>query len=1564
MSGGAVFGVTVDRLCRIRSGTIGDELPFPLDSEGFLDSTAVQDGLVEALAPGALVAIPVAASVGAMVLLGEPGVGKTTAFQQLIAGVDTGSSNSAEAQVIEVDAADLTDVTFDELLGRHLRTLPAKQKKLHTGGGGTGGEFATRTDVGGSLLIIDQIDESPLVRHLAGRIRNALNGRDTSHLRLLLGCRTADYPSELSDVLRSHFGNCVLADLAPLTREEAVRLAASAEHTDGERLVATAVNVGAGVLANVPLTLGLLVRTYRQTGSLNARPTTLFSQGVTQLLAEHDETRRIVDDESTVEQKTAIAGRIAARLLLSGRRTIWLGSVLASGEQDLNAESLVGGEESCVSGSFTATKKMVSATLATGLFTGRGANRLGFRHGSFTAYLTARYLIDRDVPKAQLERLFLVAGADDSRSVPTQLREAAAWLVTLDPGRAQWLAQADPESLVAHSPIVDSYEVRALIVDALLQRAGEVELGDAPWTRGRRDLSHPGLAAQLLAALGDTKGSEPEDWPSLARVRLAVRLAREAGTLDLGKPLLDLAANDAWTPHLRQLAALTAFETNPDQAIPQLAELLDHLADVDYAARLDPDDELRGALLDMLWPSHISTERILPHLRRRRNRNLFGSYRRFEQTFPYNLSEDDLPVVLNWATGQLGDGQRASDSRSSTDDMQQLDDDISFERPVGGMDPELIEGIAERALTGEGAPDRVRDVAKLIRPRLERFDQVPLPAPVDVEDEHGQEPPAALNLRRGLARSFVELFLTDGTFDRADVWRIIDGWERGSIRWHAPEATISNGLRHANRGRLLTAADFVWAFGVAAKASSAGDDALADALAQLAAYLFDVSDATFVDLVYANQDHPIWPHVKWWFEPVALDSDQARLMRDAAGRRRATHEETPWAERDLFVATLNQWLADAAKGDIDAFWRLAWDLQAELTTGRLLPRLDDNILDFPGSAALGSNHVEMLVKAASRFLSSAHDHADEWLGTDVYDRRAWAGYLALALLERQGRLSEMPTTAWPSWLGALVWFHSVPFNAGDREVKGKLLSQAAKHAAPQLADVAATYVRGELTQGHLASEVELVEPSWHIDLADTWVMLLTELSDAITRRMEAQPAGGVVDRAIQPAERDDTPLRRGGGSDTVVLSSDESRGHALRLWEIMLGALFTAKDGRGVEIALSVLNMGATEERYRSLAVRAARSLLSANAPDHLHEVLTIVSVDHALSRAVAEGCATDFREGDFVVNLDEEQLAQLYRWLSGLFPPETDLPHEGMHIVSPEEQTRDWRDRILQQISERGSEQAIYTLAKLRDEYPNRLLITSNLLRARMNRAASAWYPPSPNELTALFEDARRRLVRSESELANLLIDVLNAIGEDLPTHGELLWDRLPQRVLPADTRLKDAWLPKMEPALSAYIAHELVNRLERRGLAVNREVLVRPTDASGAGDRTDIQVEATMRHDAASGPTPHRIAVVIEVKGPWNRELMTAQRDQLARRYLPETKSNTGIYLIGWFPLDQWTYRNDYRRKHVKTFQRNQLAIDLRDQARRISADLAICTIPFLIDIPRPHRILTEDSHDINGE
>jgi hypothetical protein len=73
----SLFKATVPRLCRVRTGTDSDDTPFPLDSDGFLDPTVAISSTADTVTAGTLVTPAVAATAGALVLLGEPGVGKT-----------------------------------------------------------------------------------------------------------------------------------------------------------------------------------------------------------------------------------------------------------------------------------------------------------------------------------------------------------------------------------------------------------------------------------------------------------------------------------------------------------------------------------------------------------------------------------------------------------------------------------------------------------------------------------------------------------------------------------------------------------------------------------------------------------------------------------------------------------------------------------------------------------------------------------------------------------------------------------------------------------------------------------------------------------------------------------------------------------------------------------------------------------------------------------------------------------------------------------------------------------------------------------------------------------------------------------------------------------------------------------------------------------------------------------------------------------------------------------------------------------------------------------------------
>ena len=88
--------------------------------------------------------------------------------------------------------------------------------------------------------------------------------------------------------------------------------------------------------------------------------------------------------------------------------------------------------------------------------------------------------------------------------------------------------------------------------------------------------------------------------------------------------------------------------------------------------------------------------------------------------------------------------------------------------------------------------------------------------------------------------------------------------------------------------------------------------------------------------------------------------------------------------------------------------------------------------------------------------------------------------------------------------------------------------------------------------------------------------------------------------------------------------------------------------------------------------------------------------------------------------------------------------------------------------------------------------------------------------------------------------------------------------------------------------------------------------------------------------------------MKCPWNKDLLTAQRDQLVNRYLPEAQTGVGIFVVGWYPPELWA-QGDYRRSRLKAPTAVHLMEVLSEQAIELSAaGLSIKTV--VMTVPRP--------------
>ena len=207
----------------------------------------------------------------------------------------------------------------------------------------------------------------------------------------------------------------------------------------------------------------------------------------------------------------------------------------------------------------------------------------------------------------------------------------------------------------------------------------------------------------------------------------------------------------------------------------------------------------------------------------------------------------------------------------------------------------------------------------------------------------------------------------------------------------------------------------------------------------------------------------------------------------------------------------------------------------------------------------------------------------------------------------------------------------------------------------------------------------------------------------------------------------------------------------------------------------------------------------------------------------------------------------------------------------------------------------------------------------------ANTWIPLKPAEFLELTKDRQNRTVASGRELLDVIAESLARFESTL--HGELtpvrnLWNIAAGK-----------WSPKDEEHLSDNIAWHLDRDLRQRGIIVNREVQIRRSRGKDVpGQSTDIHVDTIVSVGAAG--TADHISVIIEVKGNWNRDLAAAMENQLRDRYLKDSQSRYGLYVIGWFTCAQWDVR-DYRVRDCPPFTLDEAKNRFAKQASELSVE-----------------------------
>ena len=498
----------------------------------------------------------------AWVLLGDPGAGKTTAFET--------EESAAPKRALCVSARDF--LTFDP--------------EGHP-------EWRERT------LFLDGLDEVRAGKSDArtpfDRIRHHLDRLGKPKFRL--SCREADWLGK-NDRQRlksvSPDGEVVVLRLNSLTRAEVRAVVSDLLGESALSPFFTAVSErGLDSLLGNPQNLELLARVFRVSGQLPSSRWETFERASALLARETNEEHRIGGKRAPIESLLDAAGRLSAVELLSD----------AAGFCDSEDEATDG--YFAISAYGETRRKEILAALRTRLFTAEKECRFRPAHAHLAAFLAAR-LLARLIEKGFPARRILALPAGSDGAPPTWLRGLAGWLAVASPGLRRPIIERDPVAVLFYGDIRRfSAADKALLLDCLGRDALRFyePYGTLPAVAG---LASTDMEPVILEHLRNSDRSRATQ----SRVEvIAQAICTEQRETKYAAALLAVVEDSTYWPRVRR-AALNAWVRGLADAPDRASRLRVVLAAIHAGRISDPDRQLLGLLLEELHPADIGPSEV------------------------------------------------------------------------------------------------------------------------------------------------------------------------------------------------------------------------------------------------------------------------------------------------------------------------------------------------------------------------------------------------------------------------------------------------------------------------------------------------------------------------------------------------------------------------------------------------------------------------------------------------------------------------------------------------------------------------------------------------------------------------------------------------------------------------------------------------------------------------------------------------------------------------------------------------------------------------------------------
>jgi predicted NACHT family NTPase len=922
------------------------------------------------------------AGLSCLILLGEPGIGKTHALKEAQKVIDSKANTGDQTLWLDLGRSQSEDRLIKYIFENEtILSWRKGENKLHL--------FLDNLDMG--ILRVDTI--TSLLIDGFKKFKNY----HIQRLGLYIACRTGMWPISFEKELEQLWDKKVIGiyELAPLRKKDVIE-AAKANGLDAWRFLGEIDRRNVVPLAIKPITLSLLINVYRSTQSLTQNQVELYLKGCNLLCEEHDRKRREagLTGSFTAAQRMAAAARIAAVTVFTRRNAIWTdvdqGNV---SDECATIPQLCGGSEIVNGDILQINENVIKETIfATGLFSSRGPDLMGWDHQTYAEFLAARYLIQNSMTTGQIMSL-LVHPFDPRGRLMPQLHGVAAWVANYMPEVFNKIIELDPEILLRSDLSIMKETDRSALVDSLIRKYDDETLLDIDWDIRRMygKLYHSSLEEQLKPYICDTTKGE------IVR-RVAIYIAEACGLKSLQDELANIALDPTQSMHIRVIAAHALCNVGENTTKAKLRPL------ATGDAREDTNDDLKGYGLRGLWPDNMKAEELFTLLTPPKKPSWFGAYWYFiKYELAQNLKPSDISTALVWVKNQKGRSRLESP-------ISDLIDNIMLKAWENLNDFFLINNFSEilvSRLKDEGGFFLNYEKDSEFRNALTEDDQkrrllleTMIPSISDIDslgDLAVSSPPMILD------KDFNWLIEHIKSFECHEMKR----------RW----------------ARLIR-----YIFGIT-------DVNQIESVLSVCKYS--------PELLYEFKEF------MGSIELKSAEADRLRERYQRTQQYLSKKEEKhllldpPPCER---IAKL---LDDFESGNYNAWWYLNRELSLEPDSVNYGSHHEPDLTVLPGWKSAEATTKVRIINAAKKYVLEHNAETSKWLGQGVYYHPALAGYRALQLLlqELPHEISTLPHYIWKNWAPIIIAFPSpigIIGNEKNENIQRNLAKIAYQYASNEI----------------------------------------------------------------------------------------------------------------------------------------------------------------------------------------------------------------------------------------------------------------------------------------------------------------------------------------------------------------------------------------------------------------------------------------------------------------------------------------------------------------------------------